>query len=107
MTKRFWMLLVCLLLACGVALAECVICGGDSVCDTCDGNGYLLMQAYGSDEQLKVACMAEGCNNGACTLCEASAAEQLQAPRKGGMHRYGSPPPSRPPSAGRQSRRPA
>ncbi len=68
MTKRFWMLLVCLLLACGVALAECVVCGGDSVCDTCDGNGYLFMQAYGSDEQLKVACTG-GCNNGRCPDC--------------------------------------
>ena len=68
MTKRFWMLLVCLLLVCGVALAECAICGGDSVCDTCDGNGYLLMQAYGSDEQLKVACTG-GCNNGRCPDC--------------------------------------
>lgn len=68
MTKRFWMLLVCLLLVCGVALAECAICGGDSVCDTCDGNGYQLMQAYGSDEQLKVACTG-GCDNGRCPDC--------------------------------------
>ena len=68
MKKCFWMLLVCLLLACSCALAECSLCGGDSVCDTCGGNGYMLMQLYGTDEQSKVVCTA-GCDNGRCPTC--------------------------------------
>lgn len=68
MKKCFWMLLLCLLLACSCALAECALCGGDSVCDTCAGNGYVLMQAYGSTEEVKVACPA-GCDNGRCPDC--------------------------------------
>lgn len=68
MTKRFWMLLACLLLVCTVALAECAVCSGDGVCDTCNGLGYVTMQLYGSDEQIKVVCNA-GCDNGICTAC--------------------------------------
>ena len=66
--KRFWMLFLCLLLVCCAALAECALCGGDSVCDTCQGNGFLLMKAYGSDAQVQVACTA-GCDNGRCPDC--------------------------------------
>ena len=69
MLKRLLLILLCLILCCPAALAEgCALCGGDSVCDTCQGNGYLLMQAYGSDAQVQVACTG-GCDNGRCPDC--------------------------------------
>ena len=68
MKKRFGMLLVCLLLACSAAMAECAVCGGDGVCDECGGLGYVTMKAYQSDEQIKVICTG-GCENGVCTAC--------------------------------------
>ena len=37
------------------ASAECAICGGDAVCDTCGGKGYLEMTAYGSKNTVRVA----------------------------------------------------
>lgn len=70
MKKITGVLLVCVLLF-GAALADtCSICGGDRVCDACKGNGYVLMQAYGSDQQVKIACTA-GCANGVCPVCPA------------------------------------
>lgn len=70
MKKCFCMLLACLLMLTAAALAECSLCGGDTVCDTCQGNGYVLMQAFGSDEQIKVVCTA-GCADGRCPDCPA------------------------------------
>ncbi|MBQ7886638.1 MAG: hypothetical protein IJ313_07065 [Clostridia bacterium] len=69
--KKAAMLALCLLMLFTCASAEiCALCGGDDVCDTCAGNGYLLMQSYGSDETVKVACTA-GCDNGSCPVCTA------------------------------------
>ena len=71
MKKCFGILLVCLLLACGAALAECAICGDDGTCDACGGLGYQTVQAYGSDEMIKVICTA-GCEEGKCPDCQAT-----------------------------------
>lgn len=46
----------------------CALCGGDGICDTCHGNGYLYMMAYGSSEMVQIAC-TEGCDNGRCPDC--------------------------------------
>ena len=59
----------CLMLFGASALADaCPICAGDTICDTCGGLGYLSMQAYGSDEIVRVACTAD-CDNGRCPDC--------------------------------------
>lgn len=47
---------------------SCVLCGGDGICESCAGYGYVLMQAYDSEETVKVTCTA-GCNNGRCPNC--------------------------------------
>lgn len=52
------------------ASAECAICGGDAVCDTCGGKGYLEMTAYGSKDTVRVACTG-GCTEGKCLACGA------------------------------------
>ena len=50
------------------ASSACVMCGGDGVCDTCSGKGYLEMKAYGSNDTVRVACNG-GCAEGQCTAC--------------------------------------
>lgn len=64
------MLLMCFT-ACfaGTASAEaCQICGGNSVCNTCQGVGYQIMESYDSSEQVRVKCAA-GCDDGRCPEC--------------------------------------
>ena len=70
MIRKWMVLLLALLLpVCACASAqECAICSGDRVCDTCGGLGYQLMTAYGSGEEVRVACMA-GCEDGKCPDC--------------------------------------
>lgn len=46
----------------------CSICGGDRVCDTCGGAGYILMTLQGSNQPVQIACPA-GCNIGSCPDC--------------------------------------
>lgn len=46
----------------------CSICGGDRVCDTCGGAGYILMTLHGSNQPVQIACSA-GCNVGSCPDC--------------------------------------
>ena len=67
--RLFWMILCLICLLTGLAVAEgCAICGGDAVCDTCGGLGYLEKKAYGSDEMVKIACEG-GCVEGKCPVC--------------------------------------
>lgn len=70
--KKFFVLLLCLSLFVPALAESCVLCGGDAVCDTCNGLGYQEMEAYGGG-MVKVACTA-GCDNGACTTCKKACA---------------------------------
>ncbi|MBR5302115.1 MAG: hypothetical protein IKU38_04710 [Clostridia bacterium] len=68
--KKILTMALCLAMLLTCAAAEtCRLCSGDGICDTCDGNGYLLMQGYNSKETVKVACTAS-CDNGRCPTCE-------------------------------------
>ena len=72
MKKRILAMIVTLAIHCTVArAASCVICDGDGVCDTCDGLGYMEMQAYGSDDTVLVVCPADW-KNGRCSACGAT-----------------------------------
>lgn len=67
--KKTLLLTLCLLMLAPSALADvCALCGGDGICDTCSGNGYLLMQSYDSGDMVKIACTAS-CNDGSCPNC--------------------------------------
>jgi len=71
MKKRVLSLFLMAVLLCSPALAQvCMLCGGDGVCDACEGKGYVSMQAYGSAETVKIACTA-GCADGKCPQCNA------------------------------------
>lgn len=47
---------------------KCDICSSDGVCDTCSGKGYLEMDAYGSNEKVRIACTSD-CTEGRCPVC--------------------------------------
>lgn len=65
---RFLALLITLcLLTVPATAAGCAICGGDAVCDTCGGLGYLEMKALTGD-MVQVACIG-GCTDGKCPDC--------------------------------------
>ena len=69
--KKTLMLTLFLCLLCCTAHADvCSICSGDSTCDTCEGNGYVFVQVYGTNMQVKAVCSA-GCDNGVCPVCPA------------------------------------
>jgi len=72
--RKNWMAVLtvvcCLTLFAAAAFAqECTICGGDAVCDTCNGLGYQTLTAYGSNESLRVKCTAN-CSDGYCPDCK-------------------------------------
>lgn len=73
--KRILAMLMMLVMLCtGARAASCAICGGDGICDTCGGKGYQEVQAYSSNEKLRVACPA-GCDNGWFSISGATIAE--------------------------------
>ena len=76
--KKFFALLLCLSLFVPALAESCAICGGDAVCDTCNGLGYQEMEAYGGG-MVKVACTRENCNDGKCLICAAQGTDPQSA----------------------------
>ena len=70
MKKKLFAVMLCFVMLCAcAAIAEgCALCGGDRVCDTCQGRGYLEVDAYGAGGKVKIACLA-GCEDGFCPDC--------------------------------------
>ena len=69
-TKALGVVLGMILSMSSMALAECPVCGGDGLCNTCNGLGFLMAEVYGSKEMIRIACMDENCNQGVCRACE-------------------------------------
>lgn len=74
---RFAVLTALCLYVCMVscALAQCEVCGGDGLCNKCNGLGFLMAKVFGSDELVRVTCVGENCDDGKCTACAKTAAE--------------------------------
>lgn len=79
--KKTWMLaLFTLLLLTATALAaDCAICGGDLVCDTCGGLGYQMIFSSTTGQFEQAPC-GSSCVNGDCPVCTESSTTSSAEP---------------------------
>lgn len=79
--KKTWMLVLftLLLLTAAALAADCAICGGDLICDTCGGLGFQMIFSSATGQFEQTLC-GSSCVNGDCPVCTESGATSSAEP---------------------------